>query len=836
MGGGHSHVQVLRMQAMEPLPRGARLTVVVDRSLATYSGMVPGFVAGQYSAHELHIDVRPLARQAGVRFIEARCTGIDPDARRLLLEGRPPLAYDLCSLNVGSTVAQTDLPGVREHALPTRPIGRFVDRLQARVDRAREHDRLDVVVVGGGAGGVELAFCLEARLRREGITPRVALVDGGERLFAARSERLSRKLASLAEDRGIALHLGSRVSEVHADHVLLESGEALPSGLTVWVTGAVAPAWLARTPLPTDPRGFVQVEDTLAVPGCEGLFAVGDCAVLASWPEIPKAGVYAVRQGPVLRRNLAQALQREPLEAYRPQRDFLTLLNLGDGTAVGDRSGLVFHGGAVFKLKDRIDRRFMERFQVLDATGAPARAFRDSMPAEVLARMENSEMVCGGCAAKVAETPLEAYRPQRDFLTLLNLGDGTAVGDRSGLVFHGGAVFKLKDRIDRRFMERFQVLDATGAPARAFRDSMPAEVLARMENSEMVCGGCAAKVAETPLRRALARLPPLSDPSVSMGLDASEDVAALRLEGTPPAARLVANLDAFTAFTDDPWLVGRVGAHNALSDLIATGAPPRYALALVTLPADAPQEETLFQVMSGVRESLDAEGVTLVGGHTTVGSELVVGLSVWGHVPDAAALWPKGERLAPGLALVLTRALGTGVLFHADMAGRAAGAWMAAATAGMLQGNAAAAALARALGPVDPVAAATDITGFGLAGHLGEMLRAAGGPEAISATLDLEALPALPGALELLSMGERSTFHEQNAEARKALFIPKALADSPRVELLFDPQTAGGLLLALPPDRAPALLAALHAADHPAAAVIGHTTPPREDGALFALK
>ena len=739
VGGGHSHVQILRMAAMEPLP-GAHLTVVVDRSVAIYSGMAPGFVAGQYDAHALTIDVRPLARRAGARFMEAACTGIDTANKRVLLEGRPPLAYDLCSLNVGSTVAHTDLPGVSDFALPTRPIGRFVQTVDEVLARSKDAGSLDVVVVGGGAGGVELAFCLEARLRKEGITPRVALVDAADRLFSARSERFSRRLAAAAARRGITVHHSRRVAECRAGDVLLDDGSTLPSGLTVWVTGARAPALLASSGLPVEERGFVLVADDLRVQGHEDLFAVGDCAVLRSWPQIPKAGVYAVRQGPPLRKNLHHALRGEPLEAYRPQRDFLTLLNLGDGTAVGDRNGLVFEGAWVFKLKDWIDQRFMEKFQVLDAEGREAPAFQKGMPAEVLEAMKNVEMVCGGCAAKVAETPL---------------------------------------------------------------------------------------------RRALARLPALHDDTVTMGLDASEDVAAMRLGPAAPAAPgapaepvLVANLDAFTAFTDDPWLVGRVGAHNALSDLFATGAAPRWAMAFVTIPEDAEPEEALFQVMAGVRQSLDDHGVSLVGGHTTVGPKLVVGLSVWG-MAQQAALWPKGG-LEPGQALVLSRGLGTGVLFHADMAGRATGAWMKVATEGMLRGNAPASAIALAHG----VPAATDVTGFGLAGHLGEMLRAS----ACAATLNLSQLPALPWALALLARGERSTFHAQNTDVRKALFIGRDVAEDPALELLFDPQTAGGLLLGVAPDAAPALVDALRAGGDVQAAVIGVVTEAREDGALFAVQ
>lgn len=729
IGGGHSHVQVLRMQAMNPLP-DARLTVIVDRSTAIYSGMAPGFVAGEYTAQALSIDVRPLARRAGVRFIEAACVGIDPVAKQVHLQGRPPVAYDLASLNVGSTVAHTDLPGVAEHALPTRPISRLVRGVDEVLSKAQHNGKLDVVVVGGGAGGVELAFCLLARLKRDGIEASVVLVNADDRLFSARSPQLSRRLSSAAAARGIRVFQGARVQACLPAAVVLESGEHVPSGLTVWVTGARAPAFLGDSALPVDHRGFVWVDDTLQVEGHPDLFAVGDCAVLRSWPEIPKAGVYAVRQGPHLRDNLKQRLLQRSLVPYRPQRDFLTLLNLGDGTAIGAKHGIAMQGRWVWRIKDWIDRRFMEKFQVLGATGEPLPAFVRDMPADVQQAMANVEMVCGGCAAKVAEAPL---------------------------------------------------------------------------------------------KRALSRLPPAADETVRMGLEATEDVAAVDVQS--PAGLLVSNLDAFSAFTDDPWLVGRVGANNALSDLFATGVRPRYALALVTIPDDAPPEETLFQVMAGMRETLDAHSVTLVGGHTSRGPQLVAGLSVWGMAPPEA-LWSKGA-LKVDDVLVLTRGLGTGVLFHGDMAGRSTGPWMAAATASMLRGNAPASLVCRRIG----VHGVTDVTGFGLAGHLAEMLQSS----SLSATLELDALPRLPGAVDLLARGERSTFHAQNADVRKGIFVHREVAEDAALELIFDPQTAGGLLVGLPAADAPQLVRELHAAGDTQAAVIGVVTALRDDGALFAV-
>ena len=726
VGGGHAHIQVLRRWAMAPVP-GARLTLVVDRPIAVYSGMVPGFVAGQYSREDLEIDVRPLALRAGARCIVAAATGVDPDARRLLLAERPPITYDTVSFDVGSTVAGLEIPGAREHAIPTRPIGEFVRRVDPILIAARERSTFRMIVVGAGAAGVEVAFALAARLRRDpGRRVDVLLLEAGPRVLPGYAASAARRVQAAAGSRGITIRCGAAVARVEAGAVHLVGGERLAADATVWVAGAAALPIFAGSGLETDDRGFVRIRPTLQSLGHDDVFAVGDCAAWTAGPPLAKAGVYAVRQGPVLAHNLMARARGARLRAYRPQRDFLSLLNLGDGTAIGAKWGAAAEGTALFSLKDWIDRRFVRRFQVLG--------------------------------------PDDAVTP-----------------------------------------------DFAAAP---------------MPGGDMLCGGCAAKVGESALTRALERLGPSSHPAVILGLAQPDDAAAVETERGEIVA---ATVDGFRAFADDPYLVGRVAAVNAISDLWAKGVAPRFALAQVTVPDDQSsdaQEETLYQVMAGARAGLDADAVTLVGGHTTTGPELVVGFAVWGLAGSADTLIRLGG-LAPGDQLVLTKPLGTGVLLQADMRGMARGAWIEAACASMLRSNGPA---ARAAGPLRP-SAATDVTGFGLAGHLGSMLRAS----KVSAVLDLDALPALPGALSLLGRGMRSTAHPENAKARRAMWVDETAARRPALDLLFDPQTSGGLLLGIPAERGETLLRALRSAGDPAAAIIGVVAPPRADGALIEV-
>ena len=272
----------------------------------------------------------------------------------------------------------------------------------------------------------------------------------------------------------------------------------------------------------------------------------------------------------------------------------------------------------------------------------------------------------------------------------------------------------------------------------------------------MECGGCAAKIAAPALARALARLPKAPvDPSVRIGLAEPDDAA---LVATPSGDALLATIDAFRAFTDDPWWVGRVAAVNAVSDVLAKGGRARHALALVNVPESDPArgEETLYQVLAGVRAALDPLGVSLVGGHTTQGGELYVGLAITGELGGEPL---PASGLAAGQSLVLSKPLGSGVLLAADMRGLLPGARLAPLYEELARANADAARVAREVGATG----CTDVTGFGLAGHLAALLRAS----RASACLFANALPALPGARELLARGVRSTFHDQNARAAR---------------------------------------------------------------------
>ncbi len=284
------------------------------------------------------------------------------------MAGQPSRAYDLASLNVGSTVAGLELPGIRDFALPTRPISELVHRTDAVIERARRRQAgtpFRVVVAGGGAGGVELAFSFRQRLESVGCGPvATRLVHAGARVLEGYPASLARRVERAAAERGIELHCSLKVVAADAERVLLDNGDGWPYDALLWVTGAVSHRLLRDSGLPVEERGFVRTRSTLQVLGHDSLFAVGDCATLIDHPRTPKAGVYAVRQGPYLADNLRSLLTGRPLRAYRPQRDFLTLLNLGDGTALGAKWGLSFGGRWVMRLKDRIDRRFMRRFQV----------------------------------------------------------------------------------------------------------------------------------------------------------------------------------------------------------------------------------------------------------------------------------------------------------------------------------------------------------------------------------------------------------------------------------------------------------------------------------------
>jgi selenide,water dikinase len=340
----------------------------------------------------------------------------------------------------------------------------------------------------------------------------------------------------------------------------------------------------------------------------------------------------------------------------------------------------------------------------------------------------------------------------------------------------------------------------------------------------MRCGGCAAKVPAEVLGRVMARLDPARSEAVAIGLASPDDAALISFPGAPP---LLQTVDFFRAMVSDPYLFGRIAATHALGDIYAMGGVPETALAIATLPPARPAivEDDLFHMLKGGTEVLEAAGAVLVGGHSAEGAELALGFAVTGRTRPGRLLRKGG--LKPGDRLVLTKPLGTGVILAAEMRGRAAARTVEAAIAAMLQPAAASSACLVAHGAT----ACTDVTGFGLFGHLVEMLTASSTADAkIGACLDPNSIPALEGALALLEGGLTSSLHDANRSALAAL-APAAECDPALAALLVDPQTAGGLLAGVPAERAHACLDELHRLGYRAAEI--GIVVARHGGAAF---
>lgn len=370
VGGGHSHVEVLKRFGTTPLP-GVRLTLISRGADTPYSGMLPGVVAGHYSRDEAHIDLEALARFAGARAIFEEATGLDLESRRVHVRGRPSISYDLVSLDIGSTPS-VKIPGSLAHAVPVKPIDRFLSHWDAMRERLHSASaRTRIAVVGGGAGGVELILAVQYRMRRlferEGRTLpafEYHLFTSSDTILPTHNRAVRKMFLQTLRERGIVVHAGYAVVEVMPRRLRMADGAMHEAEEILWTTEAAAAPWLADSGLAVDESGFVQVTTTLQSVSHPDVFAAGDVASMSESPR-PKSGVFAVRQGPPLARNLRRALLGQPLGPYRPQRHFLALITTGDTLAIASRGSLALRGRWVWRWKDWIDRRFMRRYSGL---------------------------------------------------------------------------------------------------------------------------------------------------------------------------------------------------------------------------------------------------------------------------------------------------------------------------------------------------------------------------------------------------------------------------------------------------------------------------------------
>ncbi len=375
VGGGHSHAIALRLLGQHPIP-DTRITLLTEAPDTPYSGMLPGYVAGIYQRSDCHIDLRPLAQFAKANLIINQAVGLDLDRQQVTCADGTTVGYDWLSLDIGSTPQMPKGFGtavLSDRVIPAKPVGQFLARWEQLVVQVctQPQPSFCLGIVGGGAGGVELAVSVLQRLqgcqRSLGQPPtsiQLHLFQRDAELLPSHHAWVRQRFREILTARGVTLHFQAEVIEVQPQRVRCRSGLTVNCDAVIWVTQAAAPDWIAASGLRVDPAGFVLVEDSLRSLSHPRVFATGDIATMVNHAR-PKAGVFAVRQGKPLAENLRRAIQGRPLQAFYPQRDYLSLISTGDGQAVASRGNWGGRSPLFWWGKAWIDRQFMDQFQSL---------------------------------------------------------------------------------------------------------------------------------------------------------------------------------------------------------------------------------------------------------------------------------------------------------------------------------------------------------------------------------------------------------------------------------------------------------------------------------------
>ncbi len=705
VGGGHSHIQVLRSFGMRPI-EGVRLTLITDVLKAPYSGMLPGFIERIWQEEDLMFDLTALSVFAGARLIHQPIAHIDIHNKNVIFKNSAPVSYDVISVNSGAVPDISGIHGAQEYGIPVKPISRFLEKLpEAHKIGA------SLAIIGGGAAGSELALAMRARMKKAGIHPEIHIISRSPQLLPQHSKAGARVLSRALLEADIALHCGAAATQIDSHSVTLESGKKIQADTCLIATAARPADWVSGLSIAKDSRGFIIVTPSFNLPDFSDFFAAGDIASVTGH-EQEKAGVFAVRAGPVLDYNLRATLTGQRLKHWRPQKRYMALIGLANGKALFLRHPFISSGVTWLKLKHWIDQRFMEKFTKLP--------------------------------------PMNVISPQ--LLPQINLSNNHT------------------------------------APANSKDSSI---IMDRPTLPDVYCAGCGSKAEAEQLRSALLDACETArslgaDPTYFPPEDIFSDAAEMPLPSS--ASAIIQSVDFLSQPISDPFLFGRIAALHAMSDIFVTGARPLSALALVMTHRSLPevQRRDLSSLLAGALIELSAHYCNLSGGHTVSATDAGLGFSITGLMTTKQTLPSPDE----DVTLILTKPLGIGIILAAHMRGLAPAESFEQACQVMAQSNASAASVISAL----PVAAMTDVTGFGLARHALNLAARCGFP---GINLIVDDIPLLKGAVALSGAGVASSLMAGNRRSITQQQHTGGLSPEKQA-LLFDPQTSGGVLAAVP--------------------------------------
>ncbi|GAB4009781.1 MAG: selenide, water dikinase SelD [Bdellovibrio sp.] len=654
---------------MRPLSN-VKMILISDQDAAPYSGMLPGYMMGKYPLEKIHFNLWKLTSQAGILFIRDRIKRIDKKNKLIFFESeRSPLFYDVLSINIGITPKEI-IADSKSNIIPLKPISSMVTKWELALEQLKNSDRLKLAVVGGGPAGIETASALATRIKELSKNHEITLFHQGTVLGHDLPQKAQSIISASLLSQGIHFELNAKVHKIENGKCFYHDRQSDSFDLIFLATPAQAPAIFKNSHLTTNPEGFLSVNKFLQSVDDPSIFAAGDCIDFTEH-SLPKAGVFAVRQGMILSHNVrqfAQGKENPRLLPFVPQKKFLKLIHISPKKILASRGMLNSASSLFWPWKKMIDLRFMHKFGTLPLT---------------MSEMErNHEFVntCGGCGAKISNSLLS------EVIGLLKL---------------------------------------------TYSNELPTTI---------------------------------------------EDCYPVNSNDS----NQLISVDGLRAFIQDPFIYGKISTLHALSDLWVSGVRPHTLVVSVGLAhrQDSLQRNFLIQVMSGILSVCQEHQIKLANAHTFENAEDHLSLTVLGA--------PEGKLIRKGhirsdQIILMSKKLGTGIALNALMKADIEFYHVKDVIDIMFTPN--------SLTESERlhVSAGTDITGFGLIGHLLEML--AGSHLGIK--LDSKSIPYFDFTEILLERGHRSFLIDENKKA----FMTRINGFAP--DILFDPQTNGPLVIVI---------------------------------------